>query len=460
MADRFKNLTKPLITSWFQNYDMREVLECLSKGVKGGEKYPPSVRSFCVSLHNTNPRAYEFVREKFSNHLPHPQTIRQWYRNSNLDSKSGISTQSLDALEALAKAMDNPLVISLNFDEMNIHRSMTWCRATNKFIGLIDYGTQDSNEEFTLAKDVIVYMAVGINTNFQQPIGYYFIESLKGNERAKLILHIIEEVTKKGIKIASVTCDGHKANPTMFMHLGVKLELVDGDFKSYFINPFNGEKIYIILDPSHAIKLVRNTLGNCETIYDENDEEISWKYLINLVNFSGKQNIGLAHKMTKRHLEFKDRIMHVRTAVETLSNSTANAIQFLKDNGIKEFANAESTIKFIRMYDKLWDIFNSRRIRSDEIPFKSAINENNVDIIFEFLLKAKKYILSLKIMNKQSGRIVPIVKSVYNTAFRGFILNINSVMSMYKDYVEERHWMHFIATYRLSQDPLEMFFGE
>lgn len=438
---------------------MREVVECLCKGMKGGDKYPPSVRSFCMSLHYTSPRAYEFVREKFGKHLPHAQTIRQWYRNSNLDAKSGISKQSLDALEAMAKSMDKPLLINLNFDEININCGMTWCRSTNRFIGLIDYGTPNPDEDFTLAKDVIVYMAVGINAHFQQPIAYYFIQSLKGPGRAELLLQVIAEITKRGIKIANVSCDGHKANPAMFKQLGTKLQLVDGDFKSYFINPNNSEQINIILDPSHAIKLVRNTLGNSKIIY-ENDDEINWQYLVELVNYSSQKNIGLTHKMTKRHLQFQDRIMHVRTAIETLSNSTADSLQFLKDKGIEKFSGAGPLIKFIRIFDKLWDVFNSRIIRSDEMPFKSALNQNNVAKIFELLLEAKKYILSLKIMNKRSKRIVPIVKSDNNTAFRGFILNINSIMAMYKEYVEDQHWMNFIATYRLSQDHLEMFFGE
>lgn len=93
------------------------------------------------------------------------------------------------------------------------------------------------------------------------------------------------------------------------------------------------------------------------------------------------------------------------------------------------------------------------------MPFKSAVNEKNVVVIFEFLIEAKKYILSLKIKDKRTGLIIPIVKSDYATAFRGFILNINSLMEMYKEYVEKNHWMNFIATYRLSQDHLEMFFG-
>lgn len=182
--------------------------------------------------------------------------------------------------------------------------------------------------------------------------------------------------------------------------------------------------------------------------------------MVDLVNYSGKENFGLTHKLNKRHLQFKDRVMHVRTAVETLSSSTADSLHFLKENGVKQFLGADPTIKFIRIHDKLWDVFNSRRIRSDKVPFKSAINQNNIAVVFEFLLEAKKYILSLRVISKRSGRIIPIIKSDYNTAFRGFILNINSLMSMYKEYVEDRHWMNFIATYRLSQDHLEMFFGE
>lgn len=148
---------------------MREVVECLCKGVKGGDPYPPSVRAFCMSLHYTSPRAYEYLREKFGRHLPHAQTIRQWYRNSNLDAAPGISSQSLNALEVKAKSMQQDsiqLLVNLNFDEIAIQRNMTWCRATNKFIGLINYGTPSTDDEFTLAKDAIVFMAVGINAHF------------------------------------------------------------------------------------------------------------------------------------------------------------------------------------------------------------------------------------------------------------------------------------------------------
>lgn len=441
---------------------MNEILQCLCKGIKSRDAYPPSVRAFCMSLHFISPRAYEYLRQKFGKHLPHSQTIRQWYRNSNLDASSGISKQALNALEEKADKMlqnDNKqLTIGLLLDEMKIQKSMSWCRSTNKFVGLIDYGTPIPDEEFTLASDVIVFMASGINVNLQQPLAYYFIRTLKGTERAELLCQIITEISKRGIKVAEITFDGHSANVAMCKCLGTELEVENGEYVTHFLNSYNGEKVYIIFDPSHMIKLVRNALGTLGTIY-EGKEQIKWKYLIDLVDVSGRKNFGLTHKVTKRHLEFNDRKMHVRTAVESLSSSAANSIEFLKNTGLDNFAHASGTIKFLRIFDRLWDIMNSQRIRGDnKNVFKSAINEENASEIFMFLEDTKKYIFSLKVRNKKN-KLIPIVKAPRKVGFRGFIVDIISVTAIYRDLIESRHWMTFLATYRLSQDHLEMFFG-
>lgn len=76
--------------------------------------------------------------------MPHPQTIRQWYRNSNIDGKSGIGQHSLAAIKQKTEDMKEngeQLVVSLVFDEVAIQRNMMWCRSSNRFIGLIDRGT-------------------------------------------------------------------------------------------------------------------------------------------------------------------------------------------------------------------------------------------------------------------------------------------------------------------------------
>lgn len=142
------------------------------------------------------------MRDTFDKNLPHPSTIRQWYRNCDLDATSGFTQFSLGLIKQKAKEMEKnkneQLLVSIVMDEMNIMRDMLWCRSTNKFIGTIDLGVPKTKEEFDLATNVIVVMAVGLYADFQQPIGYYFIQTLKSHERASLTNQVLEELSTGG----------------------------------------------------------------------------------------------------------------------------------------------------------------------------------------------------------------------------------------------------------------------
>lgn len=301
-------------------------------------------------------------------------------------------------------------------------------------------------------------MAVGVNVQFQQPMAFYFIRTLVAEERAELVNEIVTEITKRGIKITNITFDGCTANAPMCKILGADFSSKTGDYVTYFLNPHDKSKIYIIYDFSHVEKLVRNTLGDYR-IFWHNKKKIEWSYFVELIKYSNENSLGLTHKLNKRHVEYADRKMHVRTAVETLSGSTANAMEYCHKKGVPGFENAGETIEFIRIMDTLWDIMNSQRILGNEInKYKSAINVTNSGDVFKFLLKAKKYILSLEVINKRSGKKVEIVTSAVRTGFLGFVIDIVSITAMYKDLVEDHHYMLFLATYRMSQDHLEMLF--
>lgn len=58
-------------------------------------------------------------------------------------------------------------------------------------------------------------------------------------------------------------------------------------------------------------------------------------------------------------------------------------------------------------------------------------------------------------MDLEGGLIEwPVVSSRTKTGFRGIIINIDSVVNMYRELVEEKQLTHMIPTYRLSQDHL------
>lgn len=431
-------------------------MACLRDGIKPKDGYSETVRAFSLKLHFFSPKAYEFVRSEFNNHLPHASTIKAWYRNSNLDAKSGINENAMNILKQIVREMknkDEKLVGSLSFDEMAIRKHYQWCNKTKEFLGNVSYG--DSTD---VANNAIVFLINGVNTHITLPIAYYFITTLTAEQRKTLLLEILNELFDCGIIISNVTFDGLPANALMCVLLGADLD--SEELKPYFIHPKSNQKIYIILDPSHCQKLVRNNLSNYGIILDANDEEIKWEFFSKLVEFGKNNNYNLSHKINKRHIDFHNRPMHVRTAVETLSNSVADSMEFLMNQNIEQFSNANATIKFIRMINSVFDVMNTQRIMNSHTnQLKSAINPRNEVDVFIFLMKAKEYILSLKIKSN-SGSNISITKSSIKAGFRGYVLNIVSVMAIYRDYVEEHHIAIMIATYRFSQDHLERFFGK
>jgi len=69
--------------------------------------------------------------------------------------------------------------------------------------------------------------------------------------------------------------------------------------------------------------------------------------------------------------------MKVKLANQLLSQSVADALTFCKDTlKLHEFNNSGATIKFIELFNKVFDIFNSKSINC--IQFKKALCNENI----------------------------------------------------------------------------------
>lgn len=450
---------------------MLRVLHC---GIKSGEKYPVNIRQFCLALTYHSPRAYEHVRKTFNNHLPDTKTIRRWYANSDIKSDPGIQKEHMDRLKKIAhdfKSKHNrKLMCSLVFDEMHIRQQVLWSMHEFNFSGFANYGQSSECEENEIAKQAIVFILKGIEANFEFPIAYYFINKLTKYQRENLVRDIIETVIHCDIKITNLTFDGLAANAGMCVLLGANLDIYSKDFQHFIYDPINHEKIYIILDPCHMEKLIRNTLSNRKEFFVDNEKnKIEWKYIESLYQFSRDNNFK-THKLSRKHIDWKQNAMKVSLVFETFSNSVADSLQFLMEHGISDFQNAEITIDFIRRMDKLFNIFNSKYTKETNI-FKRVLSAENKRIVFNFLHDMIKYFKSLKVQEEyfvgkknsnkavKKFKLVPLLKTRNKCAFRGFIIDIESLMSMYTEYVEQEQFVTEIPTYNLLQDFIEMLFG-
>lgn len=147
--------------------ELEEIVDYLCNGLQGGS-YPEHVRDFCLTTHYYSLRAYQYIRDKFNNHLPHDSTLRAWCRNSDIDVTPGVIKSDFNVLKEKAKAMKEngkQMVVSLKFDEMCIRKHIQWCSAARAYLGYATYG--DFDDDIPIANQAIVFMVSGLNEFFQ-----------------------------------------------------------------------------------------------------------------------------------------------------------------------------------------------------------------------------------------------------------------------------------------------------
>ncbi|KAL6442304.1 hypothetical protein ACFW04_002513 [Cataglyphis niger] len=119
----------------------------------------------------------------------------------------------------------------------------------------------------------IIVMLNSMNDDWKLPIAYYLINSLSADDAA--------------------------CNLSTFKKLGASLDI--DNLKSFFTHPSTGKNVYIILDPYHILKLIRNCLAFKDILMDKDNNIINWLYFIKLVQLQEKKDFHLGTKIRKRH---------------------------------------------------------------------------------------------------------------------------------------------------------------
>lgn len=140
---------------------------------------------------------------------------------------------------------------------MAIRKFLEW--DGNKYHGLITIGTQETDpDDVALAKEVFVLMLTCINDYWKIPVGYFFINGISGTQKAILVKQCLQLLEGTGIKVVSLTFDGAVMNASMATQLGCDLSATN----IYPVFEHAGQKIAILYDPCHNLKLIRNTFGD------------------------------------------------------------------------------------------------------------------------------------------------------------------------------------------------------
>lgn len=342
--------------------------------------FPAELRSFALTLHFYSNSAYYYVRKTFNKCLPHPRTLRKWM--TTVDGTPGFSKESLKVLKIKAKEYrdkNQTLVCALMMDEMAIRKHVEW--NGKRFVGYVDIGTGTTSDIIPEAREALVFMLVALNSRWKIAVGYFLLNGISALEKANLVTECLKIISECDIRIASLTFDGTSTNFAMSTKLGAVLSYPEA--KPWFLHPITNERVHIMLDVCHMVKLIRNTLADWGLLVDGEGRVINWNYFKDLVHLQKTEGLHAANKLCRRHVYYKREIMKVKLAVQIFSKSVADALNFCDfDLKLPQFKEAAATANFCQIINDVFDALNSRNVLSKSTWGKPLTMDN--EKAFEF----------------------------------------------------------------------------
>ena len=131
-------------------------------------------------------------------------------------------------------------------------------QSKRKYVGYVDLGAGDVDDT-RRATNTLVFMAVGLKGVWRHPVAYFLTDRVPSETQAELARTVLCSMSDVGLKVRALVADGLQANLAMFSQLGAG-NLRPKDFQlpveeGFFLHPATGEKVHILLDVAHMLKL-------------------------------------------------------------------------------------------------------------------------------------------------------------------------------------------------------------
>ena len=252
----------------------------------------------------------------------------------------------------------------------------------------------------------------------------------------------LQKVFETGAHGTCIITDGPAAHLTMMKELGAKLN--PDNMMPFFPHPSDSNvRVHVLLDLAHMLKLVRNSLAS-EKVLISPSGLVQWDFIVKLFELQEKEGLRAGNKLKKRHIEWERHKMNVSVAAQTLSTSVADSLDFLRDDlKMVDFQNSAATSEFVRLFDSLFDVFNSKNILGKR--FKAPLQLKNEHEWMSLLSEADNYIRSLQKLDGTS-----ILSSRVKTGFLGFLCGISTFQNIFDDLVRNGP-LNYVITYKFSQ---------
>lgn len=398
---------------------------------KNGYRYTIKDKMLALSIYYQSSKAYKLLRKIFI--LPSKSTIQKSLQNTNIS--PGFSDTLLQALKLKVQTMDNrDTNVALVFDEMALKSALVYHNGLDLIEGFEDLG--ESGRNIYVADHALVFMVRGLFSKWKQPLAYFVTSGpIKGDNLHKVAKACLAKLEGIGLSVRVLICDQGSNNRNFIeTHEKVTIE------RPYFIH--NGRKVFVVYDPPHLLKNVRNNLKKGNLLCG--NEVISWQHITDFYNFDKKLSIRMAPKLTDKHIELPPfTSMRVNLAAQVFSHSVAAGINSLATMKYLP-SDACATAEFLETFDQLFNSFNSFSFASNSQKFRIPFHENSGH--WPFLQGCLRFMAKIKTEN---GKVLP--------CMRGWQISINALGGLWEEL--NSCGFKYLLTNRLNQDCAESLFS-
>ena len=402
-----------------------------NKKSKKGIRWTKEDKLFALSVFYHSRKAYSLLCKMFV--MPSKTTLLNLLAKTKI--YPGFNEGVFEALKQKAATMeekDHNCV--LMFDEMSMKSSLSYNRHGDMIEGFEDFGLLGSTKY--VANHALAFMVRGLASKWKQCIGYFLTSGPASPAMLQsLTRQAINKLAAIGLTVKALICD-QGSNNRAFIET---LEKVN-ESKPYITH--NGSKIFVLYDPPHLLKNVRNNLKKHG--FSFKGDNMCWSHIEDFYEFDKSNDIRMAPKLTSAHIDLPPfSPMRVNLAAQVLSSTVAAGLNTLVtfDKLPKE---AASTAKMIKQFDSLFNCFNSRSVKSSQ-PFGHAFSASSGHI--EFLKECFEYLGDLSVPSGQKIHCI-----------RGWKISIKALLSLWED-LHTNCGFSFLLTSRLNQDCVENLFS-
>lgn len=197
-----------------------------------------------------------------------------------------------------------------------------------------------------MATHAIFFMLVGIGTRWKHVVGYHFTgNSFNSNTLKDIIFQIIHDTEELGFHVNFITSDMGAGNTGLWKLLDISTGRFS-QIKNFITHPFHStRKLYVIADPPHILKNLKQALLNNGTLTISDDtvrkyklpsNKIELRHFNELLNIQENSELLLTPALKADDIKCNTfSKMKVNKAKHVFSHDVSSAFKLLADENDK-----------------------------------------------------------------------------------------------------------------------------